>query len=184
MKKQNLMFATMIMAVLLSVSAVFAQDHKMDMPKMPNGEMKMNMMEMHQDGHNMLMMAHRQSATAFTRVLWDMTSDGKIEDVAAARAAFSEIEHCMDKMDDIHKIHMAGMAKMDAAMMEKMKPMMEKMQAEQAAMKMHMMMLGKALQASSPDAQEVSMHAAWMLLKLEKMKMREMKMEMPGKMAM
>ena len=182
MKKQNLMFAAIVMAVMLSVSAVFAQDPKMDMSKMPKGEM--NMMEMHKDGHHMLMRAHQRNAMAFTRVLWEMTSDGKIENVETARAAFAEIMHCMDKMDDIHKMHMAGMAKMDAAMMEKMKPMMEKMQAEKAVMKTHMMMLAKALQASSPGAQEVSMHAAWLLLKLEKMNMHEMKMEMPGKMPM
>ncbi len=143
---------------------------------MPKGEM--NMDAMHKDGHNMLMMAHRQNATAFTRVLWKMTSDGKIEDVAMARSAFAEVMHCMDKMDEIHKMHMAGMAKMDAAMTEKMKPMMEKMAAEQTVMKMHMMMLEKALEASTPDAQEVSMHAAWILLKLERMNMHEKKMEM------
>ncbi len=170
------MFAAIVMVVMLSVSAVFAQDPKMDMSKMPKGEM--NMMEMHKDGHHALMMAHQRNAMSFSRVLWEMTSDGKIENVEAARAAFAEIMHCMDKMDDIHKMHMAGMAKMDAAMMEKMKPMMEKMQAEKAVMKMHMMMLGKALQASTPDAQEVSMHAAWILLKLEKMNMPEKKMEM------
>lgn len=152
------MFAAIVMAVMLSASAVYAQDPKMDMSKMPKGEM--NMMEMHKDGHHNLMMAHHQSATAFTRVLWDMTSDGKIEDVAMARSAFAEIEHCMNKMDEIHKMHMAGMGKMDAAMMNKMKPMMVKMQAEKAVMKMHMDMLGKALKATAPDAQEVSMHAA------------------------
>jgi hypothetical protein len=176
MKKQNLMFAAIVMAVMLSVSAVFAQDPKMDMSKMPKGEM--NMMEMHKDGHHMLMMAHQRNAMSFARVLWEMTSDEKIEDVNLARAAFAEIMHCMDKMDEIHKMHMPGMAKMDAAMKEKMKPMMEKMQAAQAVMKMHMMMLGKALQTSAPDAQEVSMHAAWILLKLEKMNMPEKKMEM------
>ncbi len=182
MKKQNLMFAAVMLAVTLSVSAVYAQNPKMDMSKMPKGEM--NMMEMHKDGHNMLMMAHKRSAMAFTRVLWDMSSDGKIENVGTARAAFAEIMHCMEKMEEIHKTHMAGMPKMDAAMTEKMKPMMEKMQGEMAAMKMHMMMLGKAMEASTPDAQEVSMHAAWMLLKLEKMNMPEMKMEMMGKMSM
>lgn len=176
MKKQNLMFAAIVMAALLSVSAAFSQDPKMDASKMPKGEM--NMSEMHKDGHHMLMMAHQRNATTFARVLWEMTSDGKIENLEAARGAFAEITHCMDKMDEIHKIHMAGMPKMDAAMMDKMKPMMEKMQADHAAMKMHMMMLGKALQISSPDGQEVSMHAAWILLKLEKMNVPEKKMDM------
>ncbi len=182
MKKQTLMLTSIVMAVMLSVSAVCAQNPKMDMSKMPKGDMNMmSMMDMHKDGHHMLMMAHKRSATAFARVLWDMTADGKIENVAMARAAFAEIEHCMEKMADIHKMQMG---KMDSAMMETMKPMMEKMQAEQAAMKMHMDMLSKALQVSTPNAQEVSMHAAWLLLKLEKMNMPEMKMDMPGKMAM
>ena len=59
MKKQNLMFAAIVMAVMLSVSAVFAQDPKMDMSKMPKGEM--NMMEMHKDGHHMLMKLNGRS---------------------------------------------------------------------------------------------------------------------------
>ncbi|MEP6847258.1 MAG: hypothetical protein ABI999_00250 [Acidobacteriota bacterium] len=176
MKKQNLMIGSVAMAVLLLVGGVFAQDPKMDMSRMPKGEM--NMMEMHKDGHNLLMMAHERSAKEFTRVLWEMTSDGKIEDVAMARAAFAEIGHCMEKIDEAHKMHMARMSKMDAAMTEKMKPMMEKMDAEKTAIEIHMTMLGKALDSKSPDPQQVSMHAAWLLLKFEKMSMPEKKMEM------
>ena len=70
MKKQNLMFAAIVMAVMLSVSAVFAQDKKMDMSKMPMGDM--NMAEMHKDGHHALMMAYHHNAMAFTRMLWEM----------------------------------------------------------------------------------------------------------------
>ena len=99
-----------------------------------------------------------------------------------ARAAFGEIKRSLERADDVHKSHMSSMGKMDAAMMEKMKPMMDKMEAEKAVMNRHMTMLEKSLNVSSPDAQEVSMHAAWLLLKLEKMNMPEMKMEMPGKM--
>lgn len=171
-----------MMFAIASATTAFAQDKMMDMKMMPKDAMSMG--EMHKDGHHAMMMAHQRNGKAFARVLWDMTSDGKIENVAMARAAFAEIEHCMEKMDQIHKMHMDGMGKMDAAMMDKMKPMMEKMQAEKAVMKMHMDMLGKALKASNPDAQNVSMHAGWILLKLEKMNMAEMKMDMPGKMSM
>ena len=153
MKKQNLMFAAIVMALMLSVSAVFAQDKKMDMSKMPMGDM--NMAEMHKDGHHALMMAYHHNAMAFTRMLWEMSADGKIEDLGLARAAFGEIKRSLEKADDVHKSHMSSMGKMDAAMMEKMKPMMDKMEAEKAVMNKHMTMLEKSLNVSSPDAQEV-----------------------------
>ena len=177
MKKQNLIISTVMMFILLSASAVFAQDKKMDMKSMPKD--KMNMDEMHKSPHHKMMMAYQHNAMTFTRTLWDMTSDGKVVDVDLARNAFAEIKKSMERMEDIHKSHMAKMGKMDAAMMEKMKPMMEKMGADASVMKMHMMMLEKALQADAPDPQEVSMHAGWILLKLEKkMNMPEKKMEM------
>ncbi len=180
MKKQNLILSSVLLMIVLSASAVFAQ--KMDMKTMPKGEM--NMDEMHKDGHHALMMAYHHNAMAFTRVLWDMSADGKIEDIALARSAFAEVKRSMEKADEIHKTHMGGMDKMDAAMMEKMKPMMDKMAAENAVIMMHMSMLDKVLQASSPDAQEVAMHTAFLILKFEKMNMPEMKMEMNMKMPM
>ena len=175
MKKQNVILSSVVMMILLSVSAVFAQ--KMDMKPMPKGEMKMD--AMHKDGHHALMMAYHHNAMAFTRVLWDMSADGKIEDVALARSAFAEVKRSMEKADEIHKTHMGGMDKMDAAMMEKMKPMMDKMVVENAVLMMHMSMLDKALQASTPDSQEVAMHTAYLILKFEKMNMPEMNMKMP-----
>ena len=81
-------------------------------------------------------------------------------------------------MDEIHQMHMSKMGKMDAAMMEKMKPMMEKMALEKAALKGHVQSLDSALQGNSPNAQEIEMHAAVLLLKLEKMGMPEKKMAM------
>ena len=175
MKKQNLIMTTVILAVILSVSAVVAQDKKMDMSKMHKGDM--NMADMHKDGHHALMMAYQKNALSFTRALWNMTSDGKIENVDLARAAFAEIKRSMEKSEEVHQMHMKTMGKMDGAMMEKMKPMMDKMAAEKAALDMHMMMLDKALKANSPDAQEVEMHVSVILLKLEKMNMPEKKMD-------
>ncbi len=162
------MWAAM-MFVLLSATAVFAQDKKMDMKPMAAMDMKMG--DMHKSPHHKMMMAYHHNAIAFAQALWDMSSNGKIEDIELARNAFGEIKRSLDAMEAIHTTHMAKMGKMDAAMTEKMKPMMEKMEAEGAAIKLHMTMLGTALQSSSPDAQEISMHAGWLLLKLGKMDM-------------
>lgn len=168
--------STVILVVLLSVSAVFAQDMKMDMSKMPKDDMKMA--EMHKDGHHALMMAYQHNALGFTKALWDMVSDGKLENVDLARAAFAEIKRSLEKSEEVHQMHEKTMGKMDAAMMEKMKPMMDKMAAEKAALDVHIMMLDKAMKANSPDAHEVEMHVSVILLKLEKMNMPEKKMDM------
>ena len=169
MKKQNLVRWTVTMFVLLSATAVLAQDTKMDMKPMAAADTKMD--EMHKSPHHKMMMAYHNNAIAFTQALSDMSSNGKIEDIELARNAFGEVKRSLDAMEAIHMTHMAKMGKMDAAMTEKMKPMMEKMQAEGAAMKQHMTMLGTALQSNSPDAQDISMHAGWLLLKLGKMDM-------------
>jgi len=176
MKRINLMVFTALAVVLLGVSGVFAQDKKMDMKPMPKDGMDMS--KMHADGHHALMMAYHHNAVAFTRALWEIAADGKIESVDLARAAFAEIKRSLEKMDEIHQMHMNMMPKMDTAMMEKMKPMMEKMEAEKAALKGHVQALENALQANSPSAQEIEMHAAALLLKLEKMDMPEKKMAM------
>jgi hypothetical protein len=148
----------------------------MDMKPMPKD--KMNMAAMHNDGHRALMMAYHHNAVAFTRALWELSSDGTIENIEIARAAFAEIKRSMDRMDEIHKTHMAAMGKMDAAMMEQMKPMMEKMEAEKAAVKVHVQSLESALNAAAPKAQEIEMHSAALLMKLEKMGMPDKKMGM------
>jgi len=173
MKHTNLIITTILAVILLSASSAFGQDKKMDMPK--DG---MDMAKMHADGHHAMMMAYHHNAMAFTKALWDMTADGKIEDINMARAAFAEMKRSLEKMDEIHKMHMTMMPKMDSAMMEKMKPMMEKMDAEKAALKGHVQALESALQSNSPNAPEIEMHAAAILLRLEKMDMPEKKMAM------
>jgi hypothetical protein len=156
--------------IIFLVGATAAQDKKAAMKPMPKD--KMTMAAMHKDGHHTLMMAYHHNAVAFTRALWELSSDGTIE-LDAGRAAFAEIKRSMDKMDEIQKTHMAAMGKMDAAMMEQMKPMMEKMDAEKAAVKRHLQSLESALGASAPNAQEIEMHSAALLMKLEKMGMPE-----------
>lgn len=159
--------------MLLAVSAVFAQDKKMDMPKGA-----MDMAAMQRGGHHALMMAYHHNAMAFTKALWEMSASGKIDDVELARAAFGEVKRSIEKMDEIHKMHMSKMGKMDSAMMEKMKPMMAKMEADKAALMGHVQALDNALQANSPSAPEIEMHAAAILLRLQKAAMPEKKMEM------
>ncbi|MEP7149423.1 MAG: hypothetical protein ABI857_11130 [Acidobacteriota bacterium] len=173
MKKQMLVISMVVLAVLLSVGGVAAQDDK----KMKMEGMDMMAM-MQKSPHHKMMMAHRQSVLAFAKALRDMASGGKLEDVELARNAFAEIKRGMEKMAEIQKDHMS---KMDPKMMEKMKPMMEKMQAEKAAMKEDILALEKALQANAPDAKEVERHAAAIVERMEKMKMPEMKMGMPDK---
>jgi hypothetical protein len=173
MKNTNLIRSTVLAIMLLSVSAVFAQDKKMEMPK--GG---MDMAAMHKDGHHALMMAYHHNAMAFTKALWDMSADGKIDDIELARAAFAEVKRSIEKMDEIHKMHMSRMGKMDSAMMEKMKPMMAKMEADKAALMGHVQSLDNALKGNSPSASEIEMHAAAILLRLQKAAMPEKKMEM------
>lgn len=173
MKKQMAVISMVVLAVLLSVGGVAAQDGK---------KMKMDgmdMMDMMQKSpHHSMMMAHRQNVLTFAKTLHDMTKDGKLEDIELARNAFAEIKRSAEKMEGIQKDHMS---KMDPKMMEKMKPMMEKMQAEKAAMKEHILTLEKALQADAPDAKEVEIHAAALVEQLEKMKMPDKKMDMSDK---
>jgi hypothetical protein len=176
MKRTILLICSVTMAVILSVGATLAQGDMPGMKPMPKDGM--DMAKMHADGHHALMMAYQHNALAFTRALWEMTANGKIDDVDMARAAFGEIKRSMDKMGEIEKMHMSTMGKMDPAMTEKMKPMMEKMQAEKAGLMMHVMALGTALQQTSPNASEVEMHAASILLRLEKMSVPEPKMAM------
>ncbi len=173
MKKQFLVISMVILAVLLSVGGVAAQDDK----KMKTDGMDM-MAEMQKSPHHKMMMAHRQSILTFAKTLRDMAKDGKLEDIELARNAFAEIKRSAEKMDEIQKDHMS---KMDPKMMEKMKPMMEKMQAEKAAMKEDILSLEKALQANAPDAREVERHAAAIVERMEKMKMPDMKMDMKDK---
>ena len=173
MKNRILVLSFTVLFITLSSSIAFGQN------KMPS-DMKMPdmMADMMKSPHHKLMMAYRENALSFTKVLWDMSSDGKIEDVDLARNAFAELKRSMEKMDEIHKLHMSKMGKMDATMMEKMKPMMEKMDAEKAAVSGHIKALEKALQLNSPNPQEVEMHTAALILQFEKMKMPNDKMKM------
>ena len=175
MKKQMLVIWTAIVVVLLCVGGIAAQDgKKMDKDKMKK-DMMMNMAAMHKSPHHAVMMAYRQNVLTFAKSLRDMTAGGKLEDVGLARNAFAEIEHSMEKMEEIHQSHMG---KMSVEKQDMMKPMMEKMKADKAIVKEHILALEKALQADAPDAMEVNKHATALVLQLEKMDMSDKKMKM------
>lgn len=177
MKNRTLIITAIFSVIVFSASSMFAQQRKpMPVKPMPMDGRDMPMMP--KDGHQALMMAFHHNAMAFTRALWEMSSDGSIENVDLARAAFAEIKRSLEKMEEVHQIHKSTMGKMDPAMMEKMKPMMEKMEAEKAALKGHIQALEAAMQSGAPRAQEVEMHTAAILLRLEKMNRPEMKMPM------
>jgi hypothetical protein len=176
MKNVNLLILSIMAVILLSASGVLAQGKPMDMKPMTKDGM--DMMAMQKDGHQALAMAYHHNAAAFTRALWEMSSDGNIEDLDLARAAFAEIKRSIEKIEQVHQMHMSKMGKMDPAMMEKMKPMMDKMDAEKAALKGHIQALETVLQGTAPRAQEVEMHSAALLMRLEKMGMPEKKMAM------
>jgi len=169
MKNQKLVILTVMMFAIATATTVFAQDKKMDMKPMP--AMDMGMEKMHKSPHHKMMMAYHHNATGFTQALWDMSSGEAIEDLTLARSAFGELKRSLDRMEEIHQTHMAGMGKMDTAMMEKMKPMMDKMKADRAILKAHVMMLDKSLTATTPDVREVEIHTAVILMRLKKMEM-------------
>ncbi|MFZ1700941.1 MAG: hypothetical protein WBO10_10220 [Pyrinomonadaceae bacterium] len=174
MKKQMLVILTVLMAVLLGVGVVAAQDaKKMDKDKM------MDMDDMKSGPHHSVMMAYKQNVLTFAKALRDMSKGGKLADADLARNAFAEIKQSMEKMDAIQKSHMS---KMSPEMREKMKPMMEKMKADQVTVKEQILALDKAFQSDSPDASAVEKHAAALVSQLEKMSMPDKKKEMPDKM--
>ena len=170
MKKYVFVISMAVLIGLLGAGHGAAQDAK----KMKSESM---MAEMKNSPHHSVMMAHRQNVLTFAKTLRDMSKSDQLEDAGLAREAFAEIKRGMEKMDAIHQSH-AG--KMSAEMRDKMKPMMEKMQAERAATSEHVLALGTALEAATPDAREVEKHANALVSQLEKM-MPDMKMSMPEK---
>lgn len=172
MKKHILVVSTLVIAIIFGVSGVDGQDAI----KMKKGDM--DMATMHNGPHQMMMMAYRQNVKTFAKTLRDMSTGGKLADLAMARDAFAQMRQGMEKMQEIRKSHLSMMS---PDMREKMKPMMEKMQADQAVVKEHMMALDKALQADAPDASAVERESAALVSQFEKMSMPDKKMSMPDK---
>jgi hypothetical protein len=179
MKKRSLFLSTAIVTLILSAGTVFGQDKRMEAKPMPNAGM--NVERMHPGPEQMMRMAFQHNAVAFAQMLWDMSSNGKIDDVDLARKAFAGLKQSLGAMDDIHNAHMAKMSKADPAMVEKMKPMMEKMAADSAMMNRYVQDLENVLKAQSPNASDVEMHVSVILLRLRRMDMPERNMDMPKK---
>ncbi len=165
------------MAAALAVGLfTFGTAAAQDGMKMKMGEMGMG--NMPKDGHQAMMMAYHENAVAFAKIIWALSSDGKIQDVDLARTAFAELKRSVGKMDEVHQIHMTKMGKMSPEMLEKMKPMMEKLNAEKALTMGHIDAIEKALRAAAPNSGDVEMHSAALVMQFEKMKMPSDKMKM------
>lgn len=168
MKKQILKISLGMAISLLSIGSIAAQDA---------GKMKMDMDAMKKSPHHMVMMAYKHNLLSFSKALRDMSNGGKLEDVDLARNAFAEIKRSMEKMDEVHQMHMKTMK---PEMMTK--PMMEKMQAENMSIKEHIADLEKTFQVTAPIALDVNKHASELVMQLEKMDMPgKKKMDMPDK---
>jgi hypothetical protein len=173
MKKQILMIGTLLVMVLLSVGSIVAQDSgKMKKEMMPEMEAMMK------SPHHSVMMAYKQNLLTFSKALRDMSKDSKLEDVDLARNAFAEIKRSMEKMDEVHQLHMKMMK---PEMMTMMKPMQAKMQAENMLVKEHITALEKALAVATPNATDVHNHAAELVMQLEKSDMPDKKKAMTDK---
>jgi len=162
MKKQILMIWAVVLAILLGVGCIAAQDAK----KMKRDSM--NMSEMKSSPHHKLMMAYMMSMSEFAKVLRDQAVKPKALDVEFARATVAELRHNLDAMEALHQKHMDAMS---ADMKAKMKMMMEKMDKGQTMVKEHVIALERAVQADQPDRKQVLMHANSLLKHFRMMKM-------------
>lgn len=149
MKRKILMLATTIIAVILGVGSLTAQDAM----KMKG---TMNMAEMKNSPHHKLMMAYMMSMSEFAKALRSQAVKQTAMDVGSARSAVAELRHNLDAMEALHQKHMDGMS---AEMKAKMKMMMDKMDKSQAMVKEHVVALETAVQADKPDRKQVLMHA-------------------------
>ncbi len=172
MKTQILIVGKLLMLVILSIGSIFAQD---------SGMMKKDKMDkeaMKKSPHHLVMMAYKHNLLSFSKALRDMSNAGNLEDVDLARNAFAEIKRSMEKMDEVHQLHM-NMKKPE--MMITMKPMMEKMKTENMLVKEHIAALEIALQSTAPNAADVNKHATALVMQLEKMNIPDKKKAMSAK---
>jgi len=151
----TIMKSAFLLAIILVTAGVgFGQDGKMGTAT--TGKAKVV-------GAHDLVVAHERNAQAFTKLLLEMASGGNIADVGLARSAFAEIKRSVAKMDEIRSGHIA---KMDAAMREKMKPMLDGMAATSAALNSQIDALDTVLKSDTPAATAVEAPAAALLLRL------------------
>jgi len=151
MKTQIVLVLALVLAVLLGVGGTAAQG-----TKTMQGGMSKDMAAMKNDPHHKLMMAYMKGMADFARLLRDQALTPKGPDAEMSRAAVAQLRHDFDAMEVIREKHMDTMT---PEMKTKMKTMMDKMVKGQAMVKEHVVALETAVQADSPDAKQVAMHA-------------------------
>ncbi len=132
MKTKKHLFNSVVTVAVLVVGAlaIDAQNKTGKMPKMQG--QPMDMTKMMKAPHHMLIMAHMNSMSEFTKTLHHQATMPAAIDVEFARSAVAELRHDFDAIAAIHQKHMESMS-------SEMKSKMDAMSAETKA-KMQMMM--------------------------------------------
>jgi len=155
MNTRALLSATATILVLVIPSAASAQHKHTNTPPQQTG-MKEEMSEMMKSPHHLLMMDHMKSMSAFATTLRDQALKPEALDVEFARAAVTELRHCLNAMEAIHQKHMDTMS---PEMKAKMQMMMEKMEKEHSMVKDQVSALETDVQTDTPDSKQVVSHA-------------------------
>jgi len=149
-----LLSATAVIVFLLVPSAAWAQ-HKHTNTAHKRPRMPAEVSEM-KSPHHLLMMAHMKSMSQFATTLRDQALKPEALDVEFARAAVTELRHCLNAMETIHQKHMDTMS---PEMKAKMQMMMEKMEKEHSMVKDQVSALETDVQTDTPDSKQVAAHA-------------------------
>ena len=155
MNTRALLSATAIILFLVIPSAAWAQHKHTNTPQQQTG-MKAEMSEMMKSPHHLLMMDHMKSMSAFATTLRNQALKPEALDIEFARAAVTELRHCLDAMEAIHQKHMDTMS---PEMKAKMQMMMEKMEKEHSMVKAQVSALETDVQTDTPDSKQVAAHA-------------------------
>jgi uncharacterized 2Fe-2S/4Fe-4S cluster protein (DUF4445 family) len=142
------------------VSFVSAQD------KDPDGEekaIKSLRAEMKKSAHHKMNMALRQNIVNLAKTLSEMAKDEKKFDQVIAGIAIEEIEHSLEKMEEIHSRHLATLSK---KMREKIEAQMEKRSENEMVLNEHICELSVILQAESLDLKAFADHVGAIVAKL------------------
>lgn len=120
MKKQLLILIAAVWCVSVSANIASAQDTNANDDR--TGD-KALMTEMHKSSHHKVTIVFRQNIVNLAKALSEMAKDGKNFDKDIARIVILEIEHGIEKIDEIHKRHLATLSE---EMRKKMESEMEK----------------------------------------------------------
>lgn len=163
MRKRVLIVLVTILCAAASVNIVSAQDTQAKDEGM--GDMAM-MREMHKSSHHKATMAFRQNIVNLAKALSEMAKDENNFDKDIARIAILEIEHGIEKIDEIHRRHLATVTE---DMRMKMEVKAEKNLEKETALTEHYCELEMILQAESLDLKAFAEHANAIAAHFEKM---------------